>query len=192
MPNGYTHPTGTQANAAAVKVGSDSLGHVVIGSALTASDVGAATSGHTHTTSLAADNGTATTTLAFGQTYKLTAGGTNTIFEMPAAPQAYTHPAGTETAAAAVKVGSDALGHVVLGAALTAADVGAATSGHTHTLTLAADNGTATVSLAHGQTYKLTAGGKNLIFEMPTGYTHPTTSGNKHIPSGGSSGQFLG
>ncbi len=23
-------------------------------------------------------------------------------------------------------------------------------------------------------------------------YTHPTTSGNKHIPSGGSSGQFLG
>ena len=24
-----------------------------------------------------------------------------------------------------------------------------------------------------------------------TVYTHPTTSGNKHIPSGGSSGQFL-
>lgn len=36
----YTHPAGTQAAAAAVKVGSDALGHVVLGSALTASDVG--------------------------------------------------------------------------------------------------------------------------------------------------------
>jgi hypothetical protein len=27
---------------------------------------------------------------------------------------------------------------------------------------------------------------------IPSAYTHPTTAGNKHIPSGGSSGQFLG
>ena len=36
----YTHPTTTAVNAAAVKVGKDSAGHVVIGDALTKSDVG--------------------------------------------------------------------------------------------------------------------------------------------------------
>ena len=29
-------------------------------------------------------------------------------------------------------------------------------------------------------------------WETFNNYSHPTTSGNKHIPSGGSSGQFLG
>lgn len=37
--NKYVHPTTTATNAAAVKVGKDNLGHVVIGSALTKSDV---------------------------------------------------------------------------------------------------------------------------------------------------------
>lgn len=46
--NTYTHPTTTATAAAAVKVGNDTNGHVVIGAALTASDVGAATSGHVH------------------------------------------------------------------------------------------------------------------------------------------------
>ena len=36
----YVHPTTTATNAAAVKVGKDNLGHVVIGSALTKADVG--------------------------------------------------------------------------------------------------------------------------------------------------------
>lgn len=34
--------------------------------------------------------------------------------------------------------------------------------------------------------------GTIIINATDTKYTHPTTSGNKHIPSGGSSGQFLG
>lgn len=38
--NKYVHPTTTAASAAAVKVGKDSTGHVVIGNALTKSDVG--------------------------------------------------------------------------------------------------------------------------------------------------------
>lgn len=38
--NNYEHPTTTAADAAAVKVGKDSLGHVVIGPALSKSDVG--------------------------------------------------------------------------------------------------------------------------------------------------------
>jgi len=42
----YTHPTTTAVSAAAVKVGKDSSGHVVLGSALTSSDVGAAPKAH--------------------------------------------------------------------------------------------------------------------------------------------------
>lgn len=38
--NNYSHPTTTAVDAAAVKVGKDNLGHVVIGAALTKSDVG--------------------------------------------------------------------------------------------------------------------------------------------------------
>lgn len=38
--NNYTHPTTTAVAAAAVKVGNDSTGHVVLGNALSASDVG--------------------------------------------------------------------------------------------------------------------------------------------------------
>ena len=51
---------------------------------LTYNDVGAAASGHTHTTSLAVDTGTSSVTLDYGEKYKLTAGGTNVIFTMPA------------------------------------------------------------------------------------------------------------
>lgn len=47
----YTHPTTTAVSAAATKVGKDSSGHVVLGSALTASDVGAASATHDHTVS---------------------------------------------------------------------------------------------------------------------------------------------
>lgn len=46
--NNYTHPAYTAATAAAVKVGRDATGHVVIGNALTASDVGASATDHTH------------------------------------------------------------------------------------------------------------------------------------------------
>ena len=49
----------------------------------------------------------------------------------------------------------------------TASEVGAATSGHTHTTTLAADTGASTVSLESGSKYKLTAGGTNVVFTTP-------------------------
>lgn len=81
--NNYSHPTYTQHTAAAVKVGNDATGHVVIGAALTAADVGAATSGHTHTTSLS-QTGTATINLAANTAYTLTAGGTSVVFKTPA------------------------------------------------------------------------------------------------------------
>ena len=47
------------------------------------SDIGAATNGHTHTTTLATDLGTSTITLAHASKYKLTAGGSSIIFTMP-------------------------------------------------------------------------------------------------------------
>ena len=86
------HPTTTAATAAAVKVGKDALGHVVIGNALTASDVGITV------TETSVSNGTTT----FNK---------------------YTHPTTTATGAAAVKVGYDGLGHVVLGSALAYGDI---------------------------------------------------------------------
>ena len=47
----YTHPSTTAASAAAVKVGKDSSGHVVLGAALTPTDIGAAAATHDHTVS---------------------------------------------------------------------------------------------------------------------------------------------
>lgn len=51
---------------------------------LTYSDVGAAASGHTHTTSIATSSATNQITLAHGTKYAITAGGTSYVFTMPA------------------------------------------------------------------------------------------------------------
>lgn len=83
----------------------------------------------------------------------------------------YTHPTTTAVAAAAVKVGNDAAGHVVLGAALTAADVGLGNVRNTEiTVT--------STSVSDGTT----------TFNQ---YVHPTSAGYKHIPAGGTTGDFL-
>ena len=46
--------------------------------------------------------------------------------------------------------------------------IGAASSGHTHTCSLATDTGTSAITLSHGSKYKLTAGGSSVIFTMPS------------------------
>jgi hypothetical protein len=84
----------------------------------------------------------------------------------------YTHPSTTAADAAAVKVGKDSSGHVVLGAALTKADVG--------------------LGLVANQTITVTSTSVSDGTNTFNKYTHPTTSGNKHIPSGGESGNLLG
>lgn len=55
-------------------------------------------------------------------------------------------------------------------------------------------NGTITVVQpgTTDQTFKVNQTTDTTITLKDTTYTHPTTSGNKHIPSGGSSGQILG
>lgn len=57
----YTHPTATAADAAAVKVGKDSAGHVVLGSALSKSDVGLGNVGNFKAVSTAASQGLSST-----------------------------------------------------------------------------------------------------------------------------------
>jgi len=60
--------------------------------------------------------------------------------------------------------------------------------------TIAADTKTDTLTLVAGTNITLTPDATNdkvTIAATDTVYTHPTTAGNKHIPSGGSSGQIL-
>lgn len=88
----------------------------------------------------------------------------------------YSHPTGdgnlhvpatgTTNNGKVLKAGSTA-GSIAWGT-LTASDVGAATSGHTHSLSIATDSGTNQLTLAHNTKYKLTAGGSTFIFTTPT------------------------
>jgi hypothetical protein len=60
--------------------------------------------------------------------------------------------------------------------------------------TISADSATDTLTLVAGSNITITPDATNdkiTIAAKDTVYTHPTTSGNKHIPSGGSSGQIL-
>ena len=52
---------------------------------------------------------------------------------------------------------------------LTASDVGAATSGHTHSLSIASSTDTNQITLSANTKYKLTAGGSTYVFTTPAG-----------------------
>lgn len=61
-------------------------------------------------------------------------------------------------------------------------------------ITISSDSETDTLTLVAGNNVTLTPNAENdsiVISATNTDYTHPTSSGNKHIPSGGSSGQIL-
>ena len=61
-------------------------------------------------------------------------------------------------------------------------DIGAAASGHTHGAATQSTNGL----MSAADKKKLDG-----VADNANNYTHPTTAGNKHIPSGGASGQIL-
>ena len=83
--NNYSHPTYTSASAAAVKIGRDETGHVVIGGAITASDVGAATSGHNHDSVYAKKSDLNTLVAATdAMVFKGTIGTSGTVTALPA------------------------------------------------------------------------------------------------------------
>ena len=145
--------------------------YAAIGHTHSASDVGAATSGHTHAIGITGSTGTNQVTLAHGSKYALTAGGSSYIFTMPAQ---YTHPAYDAATAAAKKIGRDATGHVVIGDSLTASDVGASASGHTHATTIAS-GGSSPTALSANTTYTLTAGGSTAVFKTPANPDYSST-----------------
>lgn len=83
---------------------------------------------------------------------------------------------------------------------LSASDVGAATSGHTHATTIATSTGTNQITLSHGAKYSITAGGTSYVFTMPSAPSVPsitlngssTTSPSFYAPtSAGTSGYYL-
>lgn len=142
----------------------------------TASEVGAATSDHTHTTSIATSTANNQLTLAFGSKYAITAGGTSYVFTMPSNPNTnttYKFTIGSTT-------NGDATNGVDLGTlkSETAASGGTTLSlvttgekyswnNKTYTTSIATDSGTNQLTLAFGTKYKLTAGGTSYIFTMP-------------------------
>ena len=148
ISNTYTHPTTTASAAAAKKIGKDQYGHVVIGDAITKADIGL---GNVANTTITVTN----TSISDG---------TNTFNK-------YEHPEYDTATAAAVKVGRDSTGHVVLGNAITKSDIGLGNVANT-TITVT----TSSVS-----------DGSNTFNK----YEHPTGDGYEHIPSGGSSGKYL-
>lgn len=64
---------------------------------------------------------------------------------------------------------------------VTAAQTGAATSNHTHTLTITSSSGTSSINLTANTTYKITAGGQEFIFKTPAdnGSTYPVMTASE-------------
>lgn len=126
-------------------------------------------------------NGDKTLTLVQGSNITLTPDATNGKITIAATNTVYSHPTYTATTAAAKKIGRDSTGHVVIGDSISASDVGAASSSHTHSLSLAS-GGTSSINLAANTTYTLTAGGSTYAFKTPadnnTTYSVATTSAN--------------
>lgn len=130
---------------------------------LTASDVGAATSDHTHATSIATSSGTNKITLAFGTKYALTAGGTSYVFTMPSNPNTDHYD------------WSDITNKPSTFAPSTHTHDYAA-SNHTHATSIATSTATNQITLTYGTKYAITAGGTSYVFTMPSAQSVPTTA----------------
>ena len=125
------------------------------------------------TPTIATDTGTSSITLASAGKYKLTAGGGSVIFTMPTIPTVSYPVTSVNSKTGAVS--------------LTASDVGAAASGHTHTASIATSSGTNELTLALGTKYVLTAGGDTFIFTMPA---NPNTDAKLQVAEVTSATQY--
>lgn len=104
-----------------------------------------------------------------------------------AGANAYTHPSHTAASSGLYKVTVDSQGHVTAATAVQKSDITA--------LGIPGSDTNTTYSAATQSAAGLmSAADKTKLDGVATGanaYSHPTSSGNKHIPSGGSSGQIL-
>ena len=105
----------------------------------TASEVGAATSGHTHTTSIATSTGTNQVTLAANTKYALTAGGTTYIFTTPP-------DTNTTYTASTISIGSASAGTAIAADDITAWTTNTPTAVTKKTVVTSASGATATVA----------------------------------------------
>ena len=178
----YTHPTHTAKASGLYKITVDELGHVSAASAVTGTDLPS----HSHNLSIASSTGTSQISLSANAKYQLTAGGSTYIFTTPADTNTtYTVASGDSNGQIKItpSVG-DAYNVSVkgLGSAAYTNSSAYATSGHTHTLNMAADTGTSQISLSANTKYKLTAGGSTYIFTTPsdTNTTYTVASGDNN------------
>ena len=139
------------------------------------SNLGAAASNHTHS---------AVTTSANGF---MSANDKNKLDSIANGANKYTHPGYTSRNSGLYKITVDATGHVSGVSAVTKSDITA--------LGIPGQDTNTTYNVATTSTNGLmSAADKSKLNGIASGannYSHPTSSGNKHIPSGGSSGQIL-
>jgi len=128
----------------------------------TAAEVGAATSGHTHATSIATSTGTNQISLAANTKYAISAGGTSYVFTTPADTNTWRGIQNNLTSDST----TDSLS-AAQGKALKALVDGKAASGHTHATSIATSTGTNQLTLAANSKYAITAGGTSYIFTTP-------------------------
>ena len=187
--NGTARDRRKIAGAGGTTVTSDANGNITITSpALGTGASNAAYGNHTHGITLATDSGTSAITLSPSTKYKLTAGGQSIIFTTPV-NSTYTVNNGTLT----IQGNGTSLGTFTANQAgdstinITPGNIGAATSGHTHDITLATDSGESAITLSPSTKYKLTAGGKSIIFTTPTDHTYTVNNGTLTIQGNGTS-----
>ena len=181
----YTHPTYTAKASGLYKITVDELGHVSAASAVTGTDLPS----HSHNLNIASSTGTSQISLSANAKYQLTAGGSTYIFTTPADNNT-TYTVATGDSNGQIKITpsvGDAYNVSVkgLGSAAYTNSSAYATSGHTHTLNIAASSGTSQISLSPNTKYQLTAGGSTYIFTTP-----PAATMTYSISTGDNNGQI--
>lgn len=206
----YNHPTHTAHAKGFYKFASDGEGHVTDAEAVTKKDI----------TALGIPDKDTNTTYKLskdGNTIKMT-GSDSTTYTVVDSDTVYTHPKFTEYANGLYKIAVNDEGHVTNAKAVTKKDITALgipgsipiynvdvdeEYGHSEGMIIATivvnqtahpigvpiigENENADYGLMSASDKKKLDG----ISYNANSYVHPTTSGNKHIPSGGSSGQIL-
>lgn len=127
------------------------------------SEIGAATSGHTHDTKIETTTDTNQINLTHGSKYKLTAGDTSYVFTMPSDNN--TWKANSSSSEGYVKSGSGQANKVWKTDANGNPDW---RNESTHTTTIETTTDTNQITLAYNKKYKLTAGGTSYVFTMPS------------------------